>query len=59
MPISESQKQSMRRYNMKTVPMLFRWRMGKDDDVIARLKAVPNRVDYIRNLVRKDIGGTE
>lgn len=39
---------------MRTVS--FRFNKESDKDVIERLDSVPNKTDYVRSLVRKDIG---
>ena len=40
--------------HMRTVS--FRFNKESDKDVIERLDSVPNKTDYVRSLVRKDIG---
>lgn len=58
--VSEAGKRAMRRYARKTVQFIVRLRKDADADVIARLESVPNKTEYVRRLVRKDIyRGTE
>ena len=55
MPVSESQKRAKARYDRKTVQYVFRLRLDGDADVIARLKSIPNKTEYLRRLVRADV----
>lgn len=54
---SESQRKAIKRYHLKTVSLLLRFRRDADADVIKRLCDVPNKTGYIRELVRNDIKG--
>lgn len=53
--ISEAQKAATKRYNLKTKQFVFRLRLDADADVIERLERSPNKVEYIRKLVREDV----
>ena len=55
--VSEAGKRAMRRYARKTVQFIVRLRKDADADVIARLESAPNKTEYIRRLVRRDIYG--
>ena len=55
MPVSEAQKRAKARYDLKTKELVLRFRLNQDRDVIQRLDAVPNKTEYIRSLVRRDI----
>lgn len=52
--VSEAGKRAMRRYARKTVQVIIRLRKDADADIIARLNSVPNKTEYIRELIRKD-----
>lgn len=47
---NEYKKRSMRLVSI-------RFHKASDADVLARLDSVPNKADYVRTLIRKDIGG--
>ena len=53
--VTEAGKRAMRRYARKTVQVIFRLRKDADADIIARLSSVPNKTEYIRNLIQEDI----
>lgn len=53
--VSEAGKRAMRRYARKTVQVIFRLRKDADADIIARLSSVPNKTEYIRELILKDV----
>ena len=55
--VSEAQKRAKRRYDKKTVQYVLRFRMERDADVIERIGSAPNKTEYVRELVRKDIAG--
>lgn len=55
--VSEAGKRAMRRYARKTMQVIVRLRKDADADIIARLSSVPNKTEYIRWLVRRDIRG--
>lgn len=55
--VSDAQKRAKIKYDMKTCQYAFRFRLGADADIINRLNDVPNRTDYIRKLIRRDIRG--
>lgn len=42
------EKKVMRRYEL-------RYHKGIDSDIVAKLDSVPNKNDYVRGLIRKDI----
>lgn len=52
----ERQKLSRRKYDStKTKQYVMRLRIGADADVIEHLDSVPQKTEYIRSLVRRDI----
>lgn len=51
----ERHKIAKAKYDAKTVQYVFRFRMGADADIIERLKSVPAKTDYLRNLIRDDV----
>ena len=53
--VTEAQKAAKRRYDMTTKELVLRFRLSKDMDVIQRLGEVPNKTEFIRELVRRDI----
>ncbi len=53
--VSEAQKRAKRRYDKKTKELVLRFRLNQDGDVIQRLDEVPNKTEYVRSLVRRDI----
>lgn len=55
MPVSEAQKRAKKRYDKKTKELVLRFRLNQDGDVIQRLDEVPNKTEFIRELVRRDI----
>lgn len=55
MPVTESQRRAKARYDAKTVQYVFRLRLESDADVIARLRSIPNKTEYLRRLVRADM----
>lgn len=52
----ERHKIAKAKYDRKTVQYVFRFRMGADADIIERLKSVPAKTDYLRKLIREDMG---
>lgn len=40
---------------MTTKELVLRFRLNKDGDVIQRLDEVPNKTEFVRELVRRDI----
>lgn len=54
--VTEAGKRAMRRYARKTVQFIVRLRKDADADIIARLNSVPNKTEYIRGLIRNDLG---
>lgn len=57
MAVTDAQKAAMRKYDKKTKQFVFRLRLNADADVIERLETVPQRTEYLRRLVRRDIRG--
>lgn len=55
MPVSDAQKRAKAKYDMKTVQYVFRLRLDGDADVIARLRSIPNKTEYLRRLIRADM----
>ena len=52
----KARERSNRLYKSRAqTPFTIRFHNVNDKEVIARLKSVPNRCDYIRKLVLKDI----
>lgn len=54
--VSEAQKNAKRRYDKKTTQYVFRFRNGADSDVIEKLKSVSAKTEYVRKLIREDMG---
>ena len=53
---TEERKRQIKEWQQaSTRQILLRFNVHKDADVLARLGAVDNKVDYIRRLVREDI----
>lgn len=55
MPVSEAQKRAKRKYDVKTTQYVFRFRNEADAEIIAKLKSVPLKTAYIRQLIKADI----
>lgn len=56
MTVSDAKKKANAKWNKKNLKQfIFAFNKNSDADVIERLERVPNRTDYIRELVRKDI----
>ena len=53
--VTEAQKRAKKRYDAKTTQIVLRLRNGADADIIERLKSVPAKTDYLRNLIREDM----
>ena len=53
--VSEAQKRAKKRYDMGTRQVVTRWRIKKDALVIAKLDSVPEKTQYIRELILKDV----
>ena len=53
--VSKAQKAAKKRYDLTTKELVLRFRLNKDGDVIQRLSEVPNKTEYVRELVRRDI----
>jgi len=54
---TDAQKRAKAKWDAKTMAFMFRLRLKEDRDVIARIKSMPNKTDYLRVLVRRDING--
>ena len=55
--VTEAQKRAKKRYDAKTTQLVLRLRNGADADVIERLQSVPEKTEYVRSLIRRDING--
>ncbi len=55
MAVSEAQKRAKAKYDRKTKELVLRFRLNQDRDVIQRLDEVPNKTEFIRELIRCDI----
>jgi uncharacterized protein (DUF1778 family) len=53
--VSEAQKRAKKVYDKKTKELFLRLRLNQDRDVIQRLDEVPNKTEFIRELIRRDI----
>lgn len=53
--VTEAQKRAKARYDAKTTQIVLRLRNEADADVIERLKSVPEKTEFIRELIRRDI----
>lgn len=54
--VTEAQKRSKKRYDsLRTTQFVFRLRLNQDADVIDKLRSVPTKTEYLRELVRRDI----
>lgn len=53
--IKECQKRANRKYAEKLHTTILRFNMEKDADIVAMLSEQPNKTEYIRGLIRKDI----
>lgn len=54
--LTEAQKRATKRYYAKLRQYIVRFKKDSDADVIERIDSQQNKTDYIRNLVRQDIG---
>lgn len=59
MPVSEAQKRAKAKYDLKTTQYVFRFRNDADANIIKKLKSVPLKTQYVRQLILKDIDGEE
>jgi len=53
--VTEAQKAAKKRYDLTTKELVLRFRLNKDGDVIQRLSEVPNKTEFIRELIRRNI----
>lgn len=51
----QRQKLAKKRYDMGTRQVVTRWRIKKDALVLAKLDSVPEKTQYIRELILKDV----
>lgn len=51
----ERRKLAKAKYDQKTVQYVFRFRLDGDADIIRRLGEVPNKIAYLRKLIREDM----
>ena len=53
-------KEYIARYQKQTYTSInFKLRTIDDGDIVQALKSMPNRSEYIKNLIRKDLGLTK
>ena len=57
--VSEAQRRAKAKYDRSTTQYVFRFRNGADAAIIQKLKSVPLKTQYIRQLILKDIDGEE
>ena len=56
MAYTEAAKQSMLRYQKKAIKQeKFNFNVKYDADILAKLDSVPNKLGYIKDLIRADI----
>ena len=55
--VTDAQKRAKAKYDLKTTQYVFRFRNEADADVIKKLKSVPLKTQYVRQLILKDIDG--
>ena len=53
--VTEARRRTKAKYDAKTVQYIFRLRLEGDADIIAKLRSMPNKTEYLRRLVRADI----
>ena len=53
--VTEAQKRAKAKYDLKTTQYVFRFRNDADSDIIEKLKSMPLKTQYIRELILKDI----
>lgn len=57
MGYKENKRKYVLEYQKKNyVSVVFHLRRDTDQDILTALNALPNKSDYIRDLIRKDIG---
>ena len=57
---SEAQLKAIAKYDKENTKMYaFKFSLKYDSDIIEKLSSVPNRQDYIKKLIRKDIESEE
>lgn len=53
---TDAEKRAKARYDKTTRQLVMRLRVDADADVISKLESVCNKTEYIRELIRRDIG---
>ena len=54
---TEAQKKAVKRYDdINTKRMTFKFNLKTDQDILKKLYSVDNRLRYIKELIRKDLG---
>ena len=57
---TEALKRAVKRYEKKNVIQVnLRLNKKLDNDIIIKLEDVPSKMGYIKELIRKDINGTQ
>lgn len=60
MAMSEAQKRASAKWNAKALRQItLHFNKENDADVLRKMDSVPNKTDYVRQLVREDIGKEE
>ena len=60
MPRTEAQKRARNKWQAKAMRQIaLRFNRENDADVLRKMDSVPNKTDYVRQLVREDIGKDE
>lgn len=60
MPRTEAQKRARNKWQAKAMRQIaLRFNKENDADVLRKMDSVPNKTDYVRQLVREDIGKDE
>ena len=60
MPRTEAQKRARNKWQAKAMRQIaLRFNRENDADVLRKMDSVPNKTDYVRQLVRDDIGKEE
>jgi len=53
--VTEAQKRAKKKWDRGTRQVITRWRKEKDALVLAKLDSVPQKTQYIRELILKDV----
>lgn len=60
MAMSEARKRANAKWNAKALKKItLQFNKTNDADVLRKMDSVPNKTDYVRQLVREDIGKDE